>query len=71
MEGALCCWTNESPTALDHACAVSMLQAVLCATTEAWLRMENHLTGVLNETQDVLLAKQSSYKISVISDEFV
>lgn len=46
-------------------------KAVLCATTEAWLRMENHLTGVLNETQDVLLAKQSSYKISVISDEFV
>lgn len=32
--------------------------------------MEGHLTDVLNETQDVLLAKQSSYKISVISDEF-
>lgn len=30
---------------------------LLCAPAEAWLRMESHLPDVLNETQDVLLAK--------------
>lgn len=39
-------------TALNFPCAV-----LLFATADVWLRMEIHLTDVLNETENVLISK--------------